>query len=69
MAVNLCVSSEIYTPGRRNSTSCSGTGVKWFMNMSILEHQINLNGSGLPVYHLNHIGSVPQREETVNQLC
>ena len=40
MAVHLCVSSETYTPDRKNSISYSGTGVKWFMTMSqILEHQ------------------------------
>ena len=34
---------------------------------SILEHQITVNGSGLHVYHLRCIGSVPQREGTVYQ--
>ena len=30
---------------------------------SILEHQITVKGSGLPVYHLRCIGSVHQREK------
>ena len=67
MAANLHVSSETYNPGKRNSTLCSGTGVKWFININqILNIKIPANGSEIPVYHLRHIGSIPWRKETVH---
>ena len=57
MAANLHVSSETYTPGKRNATLSSGTGVKWVININqILNIKLPAKGSELPVYHLRHIG-------------
>ena len=62
MAAILWVSSETYTQGKRNSSLCSGTGVRWFIN---LVHQITCKG-----LWISYVPSkMYRRKEPVNQLC
>ena len=57
MAAILHVSADTYTPDKRNSTLCSRTGVKWFMNINkSLNIKLPAKGHDLPIYHPRHIG-------------
>ena len=48
---------QTYTPDKRNPALCSGTGVKWFININkILNIKLPAKGSELPIYHLRRIG-------------
>ena len=57
MAANLHITSKTYTPSEKNSTLCSGTGVKWFIHVNkILNIILPAKGSELPTYHPRRVG-------------
>ena len=73
MAAILCVLSETYTSDKRNSTLCSRTGVKWFININKgLSIKLPAKGGELPISHPRRIGEKTlltnyAKEKTLNR--